>query len=66
MSYIDTLSPAQRANVHRVRAHAIERSTLAGHAFEMSPEEVAEAIDAFGGSLDDESFILPAGLVGPA
>jgi hypothetical protein len=66
MSYIDTLPPHVQDNILRVALHAEEAAASRNQPFEMSLDDVAAAIEDFGGSLDDPRFVLPAGLVGPA
>jgi hypothetical protein len=63
VTLFDQLTPDQQEHVLRVAVHAEERAALAGHDFEMSLDDVAEAMDDFGG-LNDPFFVLPAGLVG--
>jgi hypothetical protein len=58
------LTPSQADNLLRIAIHAEQSAVLAGVSFSMSLEEVFEAVEDFGGSLDDGNFRLPAGLVG--
>jgi biotin carboxylase len=64
VSELDNLSPSQADNLLRIAVQLEQSAVLAGLTFSMSLEEVVEAVDDFGGSLDDGNFLLPAGLVG--
>jgi hypothetical protein len=66
VSYIDTLPEQVQLNILRVAIRAEEAAASRNQPFEMSLDDVASAIEDFGGSLDDANFLLPAGLVGPA
>ena len=64
MGYIDTLPPHVQDNILRVALHAEGAAAARNQPFEMSLDDVAAALEDFGGSLDDPRFVLPAGLVG--
>lgn len=64
MSRIEDLSPTQQDNLLRVHYAAEANAALAGQPFLMSLTDTFEAVEDFGGSLDDGNFLLPLGLVG--
>jgi hypothetical protein len=59
-----TYPPPRRTTSSGIAVQLEQSAVLAGLTFSMSLEEVVEAVDDFGGSLDDGNFLLPAGLVG--
>jgi biotin carboxylase len=64
VSGIDNLSPSQADNLLRIAVQLEQSAVLAGLTFSMSLEEVVEAVEDFGGSLDDPTYTFPLGLVG--
>jgi hypothetical protein len=61
---IDKLPAHQSENLLRIHYAAEARAAALNLPFSMSLAETFEAIEDFGGSLDDPLFLLPAGLVG--
>ena len=64
MTEIDKLPAHQTENVLRVHYAAEAREASLNLPFSLSLTETFEAIEDFGGSLDDPLFRLPLGLVG--